>query len=97
MYEFLYRLLKENEADISICSHYRDKGGKSVAKYASGEQFVFTRDEAVRALVVDKHVRNYMVDKLFKRSLFAGIVFPVNRVFEDLPFAIGCFTGQGRL
>ena len=93
MYEFLYHLLKENGADISICSHYRDKGGKSVAKYASGEQFVFTRDEAVRALAVDKHVRNYMVDKLFKRSLFAGIVFPVNRVFEDLAICYRVFYG----
>ena len=98
MYEFLYHLLKANGADISICSHYRDKGGKSVAKYASGEQFVFTRDEAVRALAVDKHVRNYMVDKLFKRSLFAGIVFPVNRVFEDLAICYRVFLrGRGRL
>lgn len=97
MYEFLYHLLKANGADISICSHYRDKGGKSVAKYASGEQFVFTRDEAVRALAVDKHVRNYMVDKLFKRSLFAGIVFPVNRVFEDLAICYRVFYGAGRL
>ena len=64
MYEFLYRLLKENEADISICSHYRDKGKKSVAKYSSGEQFVFTRDEGIRALVVDRRIRNYVWDKL---------------------------------
>lgn len=97
MYEFLYHLLKENEADISICSHYRDKGGKSVAKYASGERFVFTRDEAIRALAVDKHVRNYMVDKLFKRSLFAGIVFPVNRVFEDLAICYRVFYGAEKI
>ena len=97
MYEFLYRLLKENGADISICSHYRDKGGKSVAKYASGEQFVFTRDEGIRALAVDKHVRNYMVDKLFKRSLFAGIVFPVNRVFEDLAICYRGFYGAEKV
>ncbi|WP_455608824.1 glycosyltransferase family 2 protein, partial [Bacteroides rodentium] len=97
MYEFLYRLLKENEADISICSHYRDKGKKSVAKYASGEQFVFTRDEGISALAVDKHVRNYMVDKLFKRSLFAGIFFPVNRVFEDLAICYRVFYGAEKI
>lgn len=97
MYEFLYRLLKENGADISICAHYRDKGGKSVVKYSSGEQFVFTRDEAIRALAVDKHVRNYMVDKLFRRCLFEGITFPVNRVFEDLAICYRLFYGAEKI
>lgn len=84
MYEFLYRLLKENGADISICSHYRDKGGKSVVKYSSDKILEFTRDEAIRALVIDKRVRNYPVDKLYKRCLFDNIRFPLNRVYEDL-------------
>lgn len=82
MYEFLYHLLKENGADISICSHYRDKGKKSVAKYSSGEQFVFTRDEGIRALVVDRRIRNYVWDKLYKRRLFSGITFPLNRILK---------------
>lgn len=97
MYEFLYRLLKENGADISICAHYRDKRGKSVAKYSSGEQFVFTHDEAIRALTVDKHVRNYMFDKLFRRCLFEGITFPVNRVFEDLAICYRLFYGAEKI
>lgn len=97
MYEFLYRLLRENRADISVCSHYRDKGGKSVAKYASGELFSFTRDEAIRALAIDKHIRNYMVDKLFRRHLFAGITFPENRVFEDLAICYRVFYGAGKV
>lgn len=97
MYEFLYRLLKENEADISICSHYRDKGGKSVVKFASGKQFMFTRDEAVRALVVDKQVRNYLVDKLFKRRLFENIRLPLNRVYEDLAISYKVFYGAERV
>lgn len=91
MYEFLYNLLVEEESDISICAHYRDKGRKSVAKFSSNQRFVFTRDEAIRALAVDQHVRNYMVDKLFKRCLFTDIVFPVNRVFEDLAICYRVF------
>lgn len=91
MYDFLYYLLIENGADISICSRYIEKGGKSVAKYSSGEQFMFDRVEAVRALAVDKHVRNYMMDKLFRRRLFEGITFPENRVFEDLAICYRVF------
>lgn len=91
MYEFLYRLLKENEADISICSHCRDKDGGSVVKYASGKQFVFTRDEGIRALAVDKHIRNYVWDKLYKRCLFSDIAFPLNRIFEDIAISYQVF------
>lgn len=91
MYEFLYCLLKENEADISICSHCRDKDGRSVAKYASGKQFVFTRDEGIRALAVDKHIRNYVCDKLYKRCLFSDIAFPLNRIFEDIAISYQVF------
>lgn len=91
MYEFLYRLMTDNDADISICSHYRDKGSRSVAKYASGKFFSLTRDEALQALVVDKHVRNYMWDKLFRRSLFTDVSFPVKRVFEDVAICYQLF------
>ena len=91
MYEFLYCLLKENEADISICSHCRDKDGGSVVKYASGKQFVFTRDEGIRALAVDKHIRNYVWDKLYKRCLFSDIAFPLNRIFEDIAISYQVF------
>ena len=97
MYEFLYHLVKENQADISICSHYKDRGAKSVAKYASGKVFVFTRDEAIRALVIDKQVRNYLVDKLYKRQLFDNIRLPLNRVYEDLAVSYKVFYGATKV
>lgn len=97
MYDFLYRLMTDNDADISICSHYRDKGGKSAVKYASGELFTFTRDEAIRALVIDKRVRNYAFDKLYKRRLFENIRFPLNRVYEDLAISYLVFYGAEKV
>lgn len=97
MYQTLHRLMVQGNADIAICTLYRDKGGKSVAKYSSGRQYEFTHDEAIRALVVDKHVRNYVVDKLFKRRLFDGIVFPVNRIFEDLAISYQVFYRAERI
>ena len=91
MYEFLYHLLKANGADISICSHCRDKDGRSVAKYASGKQFVFTRDEGIRALAVDKHIRNYVWDKLYSVAYSLDIAFPLNRIFEDIAISYQVF------
>lgn len=97
MYEFLYCLAKENDADISICSHYRNKRGKSIAKYSLGELFVLTRDEAIRALVVDKRIRNYLVDKLYKRRLFDNVRLPLNRIYEDLAVSYKIFYGAEKI
>ena len=94
MYEFLYHLLKangENEADISICSHYIETVVKTRVKHSSGQFSSFSREEAIRTLVEDKRIRNYMWDKLYKRQLFAGIYFPVNRVFEDIAVSYQIF------
>ncbi len=84
MYEFLYNLILENDADIAICSHYIEKQGKTKVRYSLGEKTVFSRDEAIRALVVDKRVRNYLWDKLFKRQMFRGVRFPEKQIFEDI-------------
>lgn len=91
MYEFLYRLLRENEADISICSHYIETATKTRVKHASGRFSCFSCEEAVRTLVKDKRIRNYMWDKLYKRQLFDGVYFPENRVFEDIAISYRIF------
>ena len=96
MYEFLFRLMTEQDADISACSHYRHKAGIS-AKYTSGKVSVFTRNEGIRALVVDKRVRNYVWDKLYKRSLFTGIRFPAGRIFEDIAVSYQLFYGAQKI
>ena len=83
MYEFLHNLIVESDADIAICSHYIEQQGKTRVRYSSGEKNVFSRDEAIRALVVDKRVRNYLWDKLFRSKLFNGIRFPEKQIFED--------------
>ena len=91
MYEFLYHLLKENGADISICSHYIETAVKTRVKHSSEQFSSFSREEAIRTLVEDKRIRNYMWDKLYKRQLFAGIYFPVIEFLKILQFLIRYF------
>lgn len=91
MYESLFRLMVEADADISVFSHYKEKQGKTIVNNSSGKVSVYTRDEALRALVEDKRIRNYVWDKLFKRNLFKDISFPLNRVFEDIAISYRVF------
>lgn len=97
MYEFLYCLLEENNADISVSSHYKERPKKTIVKYSSGELSVFTRNEAIRALVEDKQIRNYVWDKLYKRKLFENIRFPLNRVFEDIAVSYQVFYNADKV
>lgn len=84
MYEFLYELLIVNEADISVCSHYIERPNRRKIKYVSDEVLNLTPRDAIRLLVKDDIVRNYLWDKLFKRELFDGLRFPQNTCFEDM-------------
>lgn len=85
MYEYLYDLLVENDADISVCTYLLEQKGKpSKIINNTGELYVFTGREIVRVLAKDKLVKNYLWAKLFKRSLFNGLSFPIGRVYEDV-------------
>ena len=65
MYEFLYELLIVNEADISVCSHYIEKPGKRKIKYASDKVLNLIPRDAIRLLVKDDIVRNYLVLRIW--------------------------------
>lgn len=84
MYEFLYKLLKTEEADISICSHYLEKTDKTKVKYSSDKLLGLIPRDAIRLLVEDNIIRNFAWDKLYRRSLFEGLRFPQGRYFEDM-------------
>ena len=84
MYELLLEQLVKQEADIAVCSHYKDKGGKSKARYQSGAIHALTRNDALKALAQDKWLRNYVWDKLYKRQLFENLTFPEGCIYEDL-------------
>lgn len=97
MYEFLYHLLVDNDADISVCAHYIETTTRTKVRYSSGAFTSFSSDEAIRALIVDKRMRNYMCDKLFKRKALAGIQFPEKQIFEDMAICYRIFYKVQRI
>ena len=74
-------------ADISICSYYEvgEQGMRCGASGDGGDTVVYDRREALRLLYEDSLIRSYFWDKLFKRELFDGVLFPEDHtVFEDM-------------
>ena len=85
IYEYLYRLLTENDADISACTYLLEQEGRpSKEVNNTGALRVFSQEGILRELVRNDLVKNYLWGKLFKRRLFDGISFPVGRTYEDV-------------
>lgn len=84
MYESLLSLILKESADVACCAHYRemDRGTKVVG--AGTGILEFSCQEAFEALRQERLILNFLWDKLFRRELFSGILFPQKRRFEDL-------------
>lgn len=86
MYSFLYKTLKEHDADISVCSHYIDKGSKIKCKHKHNQLIVCDKDMSMNLLIKDKYLHNYAWDKLYRRTLFDGLHYPEGILYEDIAF-----------
>lgn len=85
MYEFLYRTLVENNADISVCGHYvEDDAGVYDTECADGSVKSYNCHEAVCAVVRDEEIHSYAWDKLYKKEVFEGIRYPSGRYVQDI-------------
>ncbi len=81
----LYEAAIRNNADISVCSHYQEKGDSlSVTERLSDNEQVYGNLEALRKLVEDDEIKNYAWGKLYRAELFDGVRYPDGRNYEDI-------------
>ena len=74
-----------HDADIVICGHYREtEDGDLINTICpSGKTVVWTAHKALVKLLIDFKVKTYLWDKLYKKELFDGVIFPEGHLFED--------------
>lgn len=84
MLEFLYRLAKEAEADISVCGSTKEVDGVFLPNCVFEEKLVLTPEEAVVMLLKRKKIKTGMPAKLVKRKLFEELRFPEEGRYEDI-------------
>ena len=83
MYELLYKNIKSNNADISICEYvFNDDNTKFKGK--KHEINIFNNQEAIRRLLYDEEINSYAWNKLYSRKLFENIKYPLGKKFEDI-------------
>lgn len=71
--EKLYTAAKQEDADIAVCGFcYYFLNTQKTERDAPPPQKLLGHDEALHCLLQDKHLRFYLWNKLWRRSLFTG-------------------------
>lgn len=83
MYEFLYRAIVEQQSEIAIGDYLVFDGGIPFFEmdYSSQKLAIL---EVLKELMIDKKITSHAVDKLYLKSLFDDIKFPVGKKYEDI-------------
>ena len=84
MYEVLYNLLKQYNADVSICNFYTVSQGKISIKNADNGINEYNRIEILKEILLDKNIQSYAWNKLYKKELFDEIKYHIGKKYEDI-------------
>ena len=90
MFAHLAESIQTAGADISVCnfSYEREKATAdhpaSMSAEAVQSRCILDRRSAMKLLLEDKVVQNYVWNKLYRAELWDGVRFPVGQAFEDV-------------
>lgn len=98
MYEKLMTACLDNDADIAICRHqYVNLEGKTLRIEGCAEKRCMNNIEATKEILKDDVFTSYVWNKLYRRSLFNGITFPLGREFEDMAVTYKLFYAAKKI
>ncbi|SEW45007.1 glycosyltransferase [[Clostridium] fimetarium] len=85
MYENLVTAIEKYDTDISMCSYYKvENNVVSKAQYPEIKDCVYSKNEALKELLIDHKIQNFVWNKLYKKELFLNVRFPDGKEFEDI-------------
>lgn len=84
MYEKLINLIKEYDADISICNLYDVIDGNECIRNKENGIREYSRIDILKEILLDKNIQSYAWNKLYKKELFDEIKYPIGKKYEDI-------------
>lgn len=95
MYEILVECLEKNNSDISCCKYIKFT---NVYQFQlSTNSFNYSKNKALKLLLEEKEITNFLWDKLFKKELFTNVKFQENMIFEDLDVIYKIITKTNKI
>lgn len=88
MYEVLLNNLKNENADISVCSYYQeDNEGVFQKHWAKDEYRIINKDEQIKCLISNQYYTCSCCDRIIKKQLIKDVVFDESiKHYEDYLF-----------
>lgn len=91
--EYLYKLLTENDADVSICSfNYIKDENKINHSKDDGRVIVMDNEKLLFQALKAELFSNSPCVNLFKRRLFDELRFPEGKIYEDIPTILKAYS-----
>ena len=82
MLEILYNNMIENDVDLSITG-VRDIYDGKTSIDVDREKLLLNSEETLKFMLMGKKINVYAVSKLYKRSIFESIKYPLGKAYED--------------
>lgn len=86
MLEYLYKLLKETNSEISVCNfiRYWNEDKKLIDYNINRERIVIKREQALKEILKNDLLKSFAWNKLYKKSLFKNVRYPKGMKMEDV-------------
>lgn len=90
---YLYELVTKNRADLAICAfrYEKDNGAQIDSVVSDGEIYVMDQCRALKEMCDSRLFSNSACAKIYPRTFFDSIRFPVGHIYEDLAVAYKLF------
>lgn len=83
MYEVLLNNIEKFNADMSMCGYVDEYADGRRIDNSCTDVYLWDQKEAIRQVMMGKNVSVHAVVKLYRKSLFNNIRYPVRKISED--------------
>lgn len=97
MIEYLYDLISDNNAEISVCLHEIVRDNHRWISFKNVNNQTVTPKECIKKLLYNDGVDTSAWAKLYKASLFNNVRYPQGKLFEDIATTYKLFFNANRI
>lgn len=84
MYSHLYEAIERTQKSIACCGRYLESSDDYITtEFILEKERIFTREEAIREILLLEKIDVSACDKLYRKELFSNLRYPVGRISED--------------
>ncbi|MFB7138221.1 glycosyltransferase family 2 protein [Gottfriedia sp. NPDC056225] len=84
MYEHLVEEINKHNCEIAMCAVLKVYNDYTECDSLVEHSIVLNKIEALNALIEEKFIKHYAVNKLYKATLFRDIRYPEGKLYEDI-------------